>query len=149
MNASVRSLYGVEGGGAIPVVAWYSTHPPLPSQLAALERLAGRPVHVEQDREMFADAADIARRYRASGATDLVVVAPLAVLEVLCRQGIKPLWAEMSSCGVRDAEVTEPARRGRPVRHFVFRRFLRLERIEKVFSEPEFGVAIRPGGSDR
>jgi len=113
-------------------IAWYSRHAPLPSQVAELERLAGGPVEVLNEGRMFGPAEDLALRYRQSGCDDLVVVAPLSVIAVLCQQGLHPLWAEMGRVSADRAEVTMP---GRPPRHFRFRGFRRIRELRMVFDD--------------
>jgi len=100
--------------------------------VAELERLSGGPVEVLQDSEMFASAADIAARYRKGGYDDLVVVAPLSVIAEMCKQGLRPLWAQMRSVAAERAEVTMP---GRPARHYRFGGFRRIREVRMVFED--------------
>ncbi len=79
--------------GGENVVLWVSQHPPLPSQERELKRLYGPDTRVVHSREGNAQA--VAREFRSGGYRDLVAVVPLATLDYLCREGLKPLWAEM------------------------------------------------------
>lgn len=106
-------------------IAWYGPGAPTPRQLARLGELFGDDVAVEL-RGQIRNAADGAADYRRSGCDDLVVIAPLAVLDHLLREGLKPLWS--------DAEVVEashPERewevKGRPFRFLGFKRLTALE----------------------
>lgn len=87
-------------------IIWLSRHQPTPSQRAELERLF--PSHtLEVDHRSFDGAKDIVARFRASGADEMVVVAPLNFTRELIKRGLYPLWAEMKqvSRGSPHAEV--------------------------------------------
>ncbi len=90
-----------------PVVIWMSRHAPRASQISALNALYPG-VKVLQDPNPFGDARDIVDRYRKSGAVDMVIVAPLAVIAELVKLGIRPLWAEMEIVPCDDPRVSIP-----------------------------------------
>jgi hypothetical protein len=119
----------VEEGGVKMKVYWMSRHEPLASQIKELKRLFGDEVEIEQDPNPFSSADDIARRFRESGADELVVVAPLSVIAELVKRGIKPLWAEMQQVDANEAE-TEAAGR-----YYKFVKFKRIVGVEIKFEE--------------
>ena len=110
-------------------IYWMSRHAPLASQVQALERLFGE-VEIIQDPKPFDSADDILSRFHASGADEIVVVAPLSVIAALTQRGIKPLWAEMEL--VNDPSQAEVEAAGR---YYRFRRFRRVIGIEIRFEE--------------
>jgi hypothetical protein len=76
-------------------ILWLSRHSPLSCQMDELRSIFGPDTVLSTDIRPFGDAHDIVRRYRSSGAEEMVVVAPLSVLDALCREGIFPLRADM------------------------------------------------------
>lgn len=85
-------------------IVWMSRHAPTPSQVRELDRLF--PCHeFFTDPKPFSDAADIVKRFRALGGDELVVVAPMNVVNEIVKQGVKPLIADMERCAPADAEV--------------------------------------------
>jgi hypothetical protein len=112
-------------------ILWLSRHRPHPRQVEELCTMHGQEVVIEQEQNPFDDVRQIARRYRQSGYCDLVIVAPLSVIQVLCSEGIHPLWAEC-------AEENNPAKidfRGVRNQGFRFVRFRRIKRIAMEFFE--------------
>jgi hypothetical protein len=116
-----------------PVVIWLSRHEPRESQLRALNEIYPG-VKVVQDPNPFGDAKDIAGRFRRSGAVDMVIVAPLAVIAELIKLGIRPLWAEMEivPCNDPRAEVFADGNRYRYTGEERCYRFVRFRRIKEV-----------------
>ena len=116
-----------------PVVIWMSRHAPRASQISALNALYPG-VKVLQDPNPFGDARDIVDRYRKSGAVDMVIVAPLAVIAELVKLGIRPLWAEMEivPCNDPRAEVFADGNRYRYTGEERCYRFVRFRRIKEV-----------------
>jgi hypothetical protein len=123
----------------MPVIAWFSRHAPVPSQLAELRRIYGPDVEVRQDLRPFGTADDIVERYRASGAVDMVAVAPLSVISALVDRGLRPLWAEMEEvpCDDPRAEVRPTGNRYRYSGQQRCYRFVRFRRITAVRLEME------------
>ena len=115
-------------------VYWLSRHAPLPSQEAELKRLFGDNVVIEQDPEPFSSVEDIISRFQASGADELLVVAPLSVIAQLVQRGIKPLWAEMEVVQNPDEAEVEAAGR-----YYRFVRFRRIAGIEIKFEDVKEG----------
>ena len=111
-------------------VYWLSRHEPLQSQLTELKRLFGDDVEIIKDPQPFSSADDIIERFRASGADELLVVAPLSVIAQLVQRGIKPLWAEMEA--VSNPEEAETEASGR---YYRFRRFRRIVGVEIKFED--------------
>ena len=112
-------------------ILWMSRHEPHPRQIEALRDMYGADAVVEQEARPFDDARWIARRYREGGFDDMVVVAPLSVIAVLCQEGIKPLQAEA-------VEENNPAQiefRGARGQGFRFIRFRRIKRLALEFED--------------
>lgn len=114
-------------------ILWVSRHLPLPRQRDELRRLFGDH-DLKTDPIAFADAADIANRFRQAGASEIVCVAPLSVLKKLLEYGIRPLCADMKVCAP-PGEVTVRSHRGE--RHYKFVKFQRLTGIEMNYRELE------------
>ena|SRR3989344_1681106 len=112
-------------------VLWMSRHVPHPLQIEALRATHGADTVVEQEARPFDDARQIVRRYREGGYDDMVVVAPLSVIAILCQEGIHPLQSEV-------AEENDPARiefRGARGQGFRFIRFRRIKRLALEFED--------------
>ena len=112
-------------------ILWMSRHAPHPRQIEALRAMHGADVFVEQEARPFDDARQITRRYREGGFDDMVVVAPLSVIAIICQEGIKPLQAEV-------AEENDPAKiefRGARGQGFRFIRFRRIVRLALEFED--------------
>lgn len=112
-------------------VLWMSRHTPHPRQLEVLREMYGQDTEVEQEARPFDDARQIARRFREGGYDDMVIVAPLSVIAVLCQEGIRPLWSEA-------AEENDPARvefRGARGQGFRFVRFRRIKQVRLEFED--------------
>ena len=112
-------------------ITWFSRHDPTPRQRAELERLfPGAAITI--DRRTFRDADDIIARHRGD---EMVVVAPLSVIQALVDRGIRPLWPEMEKIPPgAAAEVTMRRRDGR-LDHYRFVQFRRVVSIEIRFEE--------------
>lgn len=110
-------------------ILWVSRHQPLPAQVAALYERFGVDTVVEQDARPFDSAEQIAARYRTSGYSDMVVVAPLSVIARLVDLGLRPLWCEMEVVGPE--ETCDVSYRGRRYK------FIRLRRIKMLRLEFE------------
>lgn len=94
-------------------VLWMSRHSPHANQIAELRKMFGDDLVIDQESRPFDDARQIANRFRSGGYIDIVIVAPLSVISVLCREGIRPLWAESveeSRHGLIDFFWAAPAR---------------------------------------
>lgn len=106
-----------------------SQHKPYPRQIETLREMYGKETIVEQEPRPFDAACVIARRFRDGGFDDMVVVAPLSVIAVLCNEGIKMLWSET-------VEENDPAKiefRGARGRGYRFARFRRIKRVALEF----------------
>jgi hypothetical protein len=118
----------------VMTLLWLSKHSPTPSQRAELTRLFGDH-ELRIDPQPFSDAGDVARRIRRSGASEVVVVAPLAVLRKLLEFGFAPLTADMEQCRPEEAEIQTPGYlQGR---HYKFRKFRRLRSITLEYEDIE------------
>lgn len=110
-------------------ILWLSRHRPLPVQIEELHRLWPG-CEIAQNVEPFGDAAEIVRRIRRGGYDEIVVVAPLSVLDQLCQRGVRPIRAEMDQIQT----LTDPTREveapgGRIYRFREFRHVVRLELV--------------------
>lgn len=110
------------------LIKWISKNEPTPRQRAELTRLFGDHV-LQVDAETFSDAGDIKRRVQMSGASEVVVVAPLSVLKKLLDFGLRPLTAKMIRVDPDKAEVSVHGR------HYKFVKFERLTAIDFRYEE--------------
>jgi len=65
-------------------IFWMSRHKPHPRQIEMLREMYGQDTVVEQEFRPFDDARQIAKQYREGGFDDMVIVAPLSVIQVFC-----------------------------------------------------------------
>lgn len=105
-------------------IVWFSRHEPVPRQIEELKRLFGPDTVVVQDPHPFQNADDVVRRFQAAGADEMVIVAPLSVIDQLVKRGIRPLYAEMEL--VEDGNDYDVIANGRKYR------FVRFSRIVEV-----------------
>lgn len=110
---------------------WLSQHQPLARQVKVLENFFGEEVNVVWDSDTFTDAEELEGRFRGGGYHDLMVVAPLSVIQRLCDLGLTPLWGEMKEVSPEEAEVTTKGR------HYRFVRFRRVDSVVVNF-DPTF-----------
>lgn len=117
-------------------IVWFSRHEPTSRQLAALLVLYGTKPTIIRDTAAFETASDIAARFYASGADEMVLVAPLSVVQALIKQGLHPLWAQMEQCPRHhpEREVTIASRHNKP-RHYRFIKFWRINSIKLDLTE--------------
>lgn len=111
-------------------ILWMSRHKPHPRQIEALREMYGNDIVVEQESRPFNDARVIARRFKKGGFDDMVVVAPLSVIAILCNEGVKMLKAEV-------VEESDPAKIEFRGAHGQGYRFVRFRRIKHVALEFE------------
>jgi hypothetical protein len=112
-------------------ILWMSRHASHGRQIEALRQMYGQDAVIEQEAHPFDDARQIAKRFRDGHYDDMVIVAPLSVIEVLCREGIKMLWSEA-------VEENEPAKiefRGARGQGYRFVRFRRIKRVAIEFED--------------
>ncbi|MBI4193365.1 MAG: hypothetical protein HY536_01935 [Candidatus Colwellbacteria bacterium] len=108
-----------------------SRHQPAAAQVRALQKIFGDDVEVVVDPNPFDSADTIAQRFDQGGFDDLVVVAPLSVIDQLCKRNLKPLWSD-------SVEENNPRRidfRGARGQGFRFVRFRRVKRIIMEFED--------------
>ena len=115
-------------------ILWLSRHAPLSAQVSALKALWPG-CWIDHDPQPFGDATDIVRRIDRGGYAETVVVAPLSVIDHLCRNGLRPLRAEMEEVKRLTDPSREVAASGRIYRFREFRRIVRLELV----TEPVVG----------
>lgn len=115
----------------MPKILWMSRHKPHRKQIEMLRATYGQDTVIEQESRPSDDARQIAKRYREGGFDDMVIVAPLSVIAVLCNEGIKMLWSE-------SAEENDPAKvefRGARGQGYRFVRFRRIKRVALEFED--------------
>lgn len=112
-------------------ILWMSRHKPHQRQIEALREMFGKNTVVEQEPRPFDDARQIAKRYRNGGYDDMVIVAPLSVIQVLCTEGIKMLWSE----AVEENDPSKIEFRGARGQGFRFVRFRRIKRVALEFED--------------
>ena len=112
-------------------IVWFSRHEPVQKQIDELKRLFGPDVEVVQDPDPFSSADDVVRRFRRLGGDEMVIVAPMSVIDQITRRGIRPLFAEMVLVN-GDEDEYDVIANGRKYR---FDRFVRIMRIEIVKEE--------------
>lgn len=108
-------------------ILWMSRNEPLTSQVQALKGLYGKDARVVQDPDPFDTADTIISRFRAGKFDDMVVVAPLSVIQKLCEKGLNPLWAQMIESSEEESELMV---RGIP---YKFDRFKRVRKVTVEF----------------
>lgn len=112
-------------------VLWVSRHQPHPRQIEALRNMYGDDVVVKEDPRPFDNATTIADRFRRGGFDDMVIVAPLSVIQVLCKEGIRMLWSEsVEESNPRKIDFYGARRKG-----FRFVRFRRIRRVAIEFED--------------
>ena len=103
---------------------WMSRHSPTKRQLVTLEAVF--PGHtLIRDTRSFDTASEIVKRFKESGADEIVVVAPLTVVRELVKRGLKPIHAEMEHIKCSDSEVETRIKN----RCYRFIRFTRINSI--------------------
>lgn len=109
-------------------IVWFSRHSITKSQREALIKRFGQVTIIPYPNE-FDDAKTVAREFKRLGGDDLLVVAPLSVINALLKEGIKPIYAEMESCSKEEAEVDMGNR------FFKFVKFVRITGIDILKEE--------------
>ena len=126
-------------------VGWFSRHVPLPAQLRELEQKLGKCVVIEQ-KQMFSSASDMIALAKEWKVEHAVIVAPLSMIAKVVEakdNGIIWLWAQMepvhpniscSSCKEynADRDVIAPNNRGGLTRHYRFKEFKIIKRVDLV-----------------
>lgn len=103
-------------------VIWFSRHNPLEKQKEELKRIFGE-VEILIDTQPFSNADNIVDRFFAAKADEMVVVAPLSVIDQLCQRGIQPLFAEMEVVQNDEYDVVAAGRK------YKFLKFTRIKEI--------------------
>lgn len=105
-------------------VVWFSRHNIIPKQRAELEQIFGKDIEILIDTKPFSNADDVVGRFNAVGADEMVIVAPLSVIDAITKWGVKPLYAEMQA--VKNGEDYDVIASGRKYR---FDRFVRIKSV--------------------
>jgi len=112
-------------------ILWVSRHRPHQRQLEVLREMYGQDTVIDREVNAFDDARQIAEKFRNDGYDDMVIVAPLSVIQVLCNEGVKMLWSEAT-------EENDPKRiefYGARGQGFRFVRFRRIKRVIVEFED--------------
>jgi len=112
-------------------VLWMSRHKPHPRQIETLREMYGKDAIVEQESRPFDDARVVARRFREGDYDDMVIVAPLSVIAVLCNEGIKMLWSE----AVEENDLVRIVFHGARGQGYRFVRFRRIKCVTLEFED--------------
>lgn len=112
-------------------ILWMSRHQPHTRQIETLRNMFGEDTIIEQESRPFDDAHQIAKRYREGCYNDMVIVAPLSVIQVLCDEGIKMLWSE----NIEENDPSQIEFRGARGQGFRFVRFRRIKRVVLEFED--------------
>ncbi|MSR85601.1 hypothetical protein EXS71_04180 [Candidatus Uhrbacteria bacterium] len=112
-------------------VLWVSRHKFTKSQEIGLRKFLDSDVEVVSDPRPFDDAREIACRFKSGGYDDMVVVAPLSVIAVLCQEGMKPLYSE----AIEENDLSKIEFRGARGQGFRFLRFRRVVELRLVFAD--------------
>jgi len=115
-------------------ILWVSRHPPVPVQIDELKRIFGENTQIDTDPNPFSDAQDIVKRFKDGNYDEMVVVAPLSVIQHLTEMGIKPIWSEMKKVNDVFVPYTDSMANGR---HYRFVRFRRIKRVKLDFEKLE------------
>lgn len=114
-------------------VLWISRHKPLPKEEEAVRRLHGSDAVIVQDGNPFSSADDIVGRYRKGGYADLLVIAPLSMIQQLVDRGVRPLWAQTEQLPPGSPEPHDFVHSGMRYRFVGLRR---VKRLALEFEDP-------------
>jgi hypothetical protein len=109
-------------------IIWFSRHNPLPKQRQELKRLFGENAEILIDAQPFSTADDVVKRFHDAGADEMVIVAPLSVIDAITKRGIQPLFAEMEVVSCGDYDVVAAGRKYK---------FVKFVRIKSILVEKE------------
>lgn len=112
-------------------VLWMSRHYPCNSQIVALQQKYGSDVIIDRDPNPYDDARKVARRYREGKYDDMVIVAPLTVVAIMCHENIPMLWSE----SVEEYDPSKIEFCGARGQGFRFVRFRRIKRVAVEFED--------------
>lgn len=104
-------------------IIWFSQHEPIDKQLEELRKIFGD-VSIEVHPKPFVNAKEVVKIYEKMKGDEMVVVAPLSVIQHLLKLGIRPLFAEMEQTNGSDYDVIAKGRK------FIFKNFSRITGID-------------------
>ncbi len=116
-------------------ILWISAHAPLAIQIKELERLFGkiqidqRQQDPEKDRG-YMSAAQIVAEFKNGHYDEMVIVAPLSVIEKIIELGVKPLKARVEPLPTKAGSDFEW--RGRYFKFLGIERVLRIEVVTQL-----------------
>ena len=106
-------------------ILWMSRHKPHPRQIGVLHDMYGADAIIDQEPRPFDDARWIAQRFRDGNYDEMVIVAPLSVIQILCNEKIPMLWSEAIQEDDPD-KIEFLGARGQGFRFVCFRRIKRV-----------------------
>lgn len=112
-------------------ILWVSRHRPHQRQLDVLLEMYGQDAVIDREVNAFDDARQIAKKFRENNYDDMVIVAPLSVIQVLCNEGVRMLWSE----AVEENNPDKIEFYGARGQGFRFVRFRRIKRIAMEFED--------------
>lgn len=115
------------------IIYWLSRHPPLKVEVDALKAKFGSDCKIIQDPNPVDDVDDIIKRFRESGASEIVVVLPYSLIHKLIQRGISPLMPIMEEVKNTNNTDYDLIYRGKKLRFVEFRRLKDIKLIyEKI-----------------
>lgn len=114
-------------------ILWVSRHSPfgVRRQIETLHTMLGDDCEVVH--RDIGNAESVAAEYWRGGYADIVCVVPLATLDHICRQGLRPLWAEMSETAPDDGRTQDLEFRGK---RYWFAGYRRVKGVGLVTESP-------------
>jgi len=110
-------------------ILWVSRHSPLDCQIKELERIFGN-VDIFTYINPFKSAEEIVDFYRKENFDDMLIVAPLSVIQKITEHGIYPLWAEMKVVENKEEADTEASGR-----YYKFIGFKRIKEVKIIYED--------------
>jgi len=115
-------------------ILWLSRHPPLPKQIAELDRIFWNPddgnPSIVIHRGPVRDAEHVLNLLSETKADEVVAVLPLTIIQRLTRIGVRPIWAEMELVGdPAKADYVDPGSK----RAYRFKEFRRIKSVRIEF----------------
>lgn len=120
-------------------ILWVSRHTPLESQLKELRRLYGEDCKIDIQTHYTFSADWVVKYYRKIQAVDMVIVAPLSVIQEVVKLGVFPLHAAMEKIPNGDprTEIVPKNARDRLSGEKRSYRFIKFKRYKKFNIELE------------
>ena len=110
-------------------ILWFSRHPPMAFQIPILKGIFGEDMVLEHEseNEAYMNAVKIIDRIKVGKFDEIIMVAPLSVIDHVIRLGRCPIKADVVE--VKDASEATFSFNSR---HYKFIKFVRVMRLELV-----------------